>query len=97
MIDLFKKFGRDGYLIVESPSDTTNIVCQRGHIYADGDFLVASMDHATVAESAKLRKLGTPLMDGDFGELSIKFDPKEIRNVARILKPKQRQNRFLAA
>jgi hypothetical protein len=89
MIDLHKKFRGCGYLIVDSPDDTTNLVCRRGHIYADGDQLVAALDRGNVAECRALRKLGAVIMDGDDGELSVAFDPSAFRQVARILKPRQ--------
>jgi hypothetical protein len=88
-IDLRQRFGGSGYLIVDSPDDTTNLVCRRGHIYADGGMLVAALDGGTPAELRALRKLGTPIMDGDFGELSVAFNPSVFRAVARILRPRQ--------
>jgi hypothetical protein len=88
-IDLRKQFQGSGYLIVDSDSDTTNMVCKSGHVYADGGRLVAAMDCATPAERRALCRLGTIIMDGDFGELSIAFNPSVFRDVARILRPRQ--------
>jgi hypothetical protein len=80
-----------GYAIEDSPHDTTNIICRHGRIYADGDYLVASMDCATPTQSKALRQLGESVMDGDFGELSVKFKTDRLREVARILKPHQQE------
>jgi hypothetical protein len=88
-IDLKQLFRHDGFLIQESEDDTTNLVCRRGHIYSDGDDLVAALDRGTRAECMALRKLGDVLMDGDDGELSVRFNPTRFRDVARILKPRQ--------
>ena len=81
-----------GYLVVDSNHDTTNLVCRRGHIYADGEYLVAALDAGTLAERRALRKVGTPVMDGDFGELSVRFRPGRFRDVARILLPRRTAN-----
>jgi hypothetical protein len=89
IIDLRQRFGGSGFLIVDSPHDTTNLICLRGHIYADGPMLVAALNRGTPAELRALRKLGTPIMDGDFGELSVAFNPSVFRAVARILRPRQ--------
>lgn len=79
-----------GWLVQESDHDTTNIVCRYGHIYADGQSLVASLDCATKSQSRQLRKLGVVVADGDFGELSVKFPPAALGAVAAILKPRQK-------
>ena len=97
MIDIHKLCRGTGYLIVESDHDTTNIVCKRGHIYADGKCLVAAIDGATKGESRKLRSIGEPVMDGDFGELSVRFHPSRLGEAARILKPRQARKSKLAA
>lgn len=90
MIDLRKLFAGSGYLFVDSPGDTTNLVCRRGHIYADGkNDLVAALDGGTVAECSALQKLGVTIMDCDFGELSVRFSPTKLRDAARILHPRQ--------
>lgn len=91
-LDIRKLFRDSGYLIVSNETDTTNIVCRRGHIYADGSYLVASMNAATPAESRALRRLGIVVMDGDFGELSVKFPLERFRDVARIMLPRQAHN-----
>jgi hypothetical protein len=88
-IDLRKHFHGSGYLIVDSENDTTNLICRRGHVYSDGQRLVAALDGGTRAECRALRKLGTVIMDGDFGELSVAFNPSVFRDVARILRPRQ--------
>ncbi len=88
---------RENYMIESHDYDTTNILCVRGHIYADGKYWVAAMDAATRAESRELRKLGEVIMDGDGGELSVKFAPARFREVANILKPRQARKRVLAA
>jgi hypothetical protein len=36
-----------------------------------------------------LRKLGDVVSDGDSGELSVRFPPSRLRDVARILRPRQ--------
>ena len=97
MIDLRTMFRGSGYLIVDEPGDTTNLICRRGHVYANGGQLVAAIDRGTVAECRALRKLGRPIMDGDFGELSVAFNPSVFRDVARILKPRQASPSALAA
>jgi hypothetical protein len=60
-----------------------------GHIYADGNSLIAALDGGTGAECMALRKLGTSIMNGDFGELSDRFLLHRFRDVARILKPRK--------
>lgn len=82
---------RRSYIVTDSPHDTSNIQCRHGHIYADGDSLIASLDHGSRAQCMALRKLGTPIMDGDGGELSVRFDPKQFGQVARILLPRHRK------
>lgn len=47
------------------------------------------MDHADRVESAKLRRMGTVVADGDFGELSVRVDKKQFRQAARLIKPRQ--------
>jgi hypothetical protein len=96
IIDIRKMCAGSGYLIEESAHDTSNIICRRGSIYADGEFLVASMDAATSVESRTLRKYGEPVADGDFGELSVRFAPERFREVARLMLPKQAGNYNLA-
>jgi hypothetical protein len=96
IIDIRKMFAGSGYRIEDSAHDTTNIVCRRGSVYADGEFLVASMDAATPAESRALRKFGEPVADGDFGELSVRFPPERFREVARLMLPRQADNFTLA-
>jgi hypothetical protein len=88
-MDLHKLFRGRGYLITESEFDTQNIECRRGHIYHDGQGLVASLDNGTRAECMALRKLGEPVADGDFGELSIRFPVTLFKDVARIMLPRQ--------
>jgi hypothetical protein len=88
-LNLKLEFAGSGYLIEESDHDTTKIVCQHGHIYADGNRPVAAIDHATPAESKALRRCGTVVVDGDDGELSVRFELSRFRDVARILKPRQ--------
>lgn len=78
-MNIRKLFHDSGYLIVESEHDTTNIVCRRGHIYADGQHLFAAIYNGTRSERLQLRKLGEPVMDGDFGELTIRFHPDQLR------------------
>lgn len=87
MIDLHKKFKKEGYLIVDSAYDTTNILCRHGHIYADGKMLVAALEDPSI-EPRALKKLGTVVMDGDDGEVSVKFALTMLPAVARILKPR---------
>lgn len=89
MIDIRKKFAGSGYLIHESEDDTTNIVCRHGHIYADGQYLCAALYNGTRSQILRLRKLGEPIMDGDLGELTIRFEPRQFPDVARIMLPKQ--------
>ncbi len=91
MIDLRKLFHTFPYIITSSAEDTTNLEAHRGHIYADGDSLVAALDNGTRAECRALRQLGTPVMDGDDGELSVKFTytPATWRAVRTIMRPKQ--------
>jgi hypothetical protein len=97
-IDIRELFEGSGFLIQSSEHDTTNLICQRGHVYADGDSLVASMNAATAVESRKLRKLANRVvMDGSFGELSIAFSPTIFREVARIMKPRQARGADWAA
>jgi len=96
-VDLHQRFRGAGFLIVDSSSDTTNLVCRHGHIYADGDKLVAALDGGTPAQRRALRKCGTVIMDGDFGELSVAFNPSVFREVARILKPRQAYRAKVAA
>lgn len=85
-----KLFHDSGYLIVETEHDTTNIVCRHGHIYADGDYLFAALYNGSRSQRRNLRKLGEPTMDGDFGELTVRFHPDRFRDVARLMKPRQR-------
>lgn len=87
--DIRRLFRGCGFMFVDPEGDTTNLLCQKGHIYLDGTALVASMDAATAAESRSLRKLGRVVADGDFGELSVAFPIEKFRDVARIMKPKQ--------
>lgn len=91
MADLKTIAQREGYVyaIAEDKSDTDNVICRRGHIYQDGKSFVAAIDGATLGESAKLRKLGQVIMDGDFGELSVKFPPSRMREITKVLKPRQ--------
>lgn len=89
MLDIQKRFRGRGYLIESSESDTTNIVCRRGHVYADGGALVAAVNGATRSERLRLAKLGEIIMDGDDGELSVKFPPAAFPAVARVMKPRQ--------
>ena len=44
MIDLRKHFAGSGFLIVDSAHDTTNLICRYGHIYSNGEMLIASLD-----------------------------------------------------
>lgn len=78
--------------------DVQQMECRYGVIYEDCGALVASvkgwLDHPEWELGIKdicrkLRRLGTPLMDGDFGELSVLFDPKHFRAVCRLLRPRQ--------
>lgn len=39
---------------------------------------------------------GTPVADGDFGELSVRFAPERFREVARLMLPRQAGNYNLA-
>lgn len=79
-----------GYHIIHPEWDTEQIVCKRGHIYADKGMLVASIDRANPAESRTLRALASSVVaDGDFGELSVAFCPSALPRVARIMKPRQ--------
>lgn len=88
---MIKKLCRGtGYLIEESDYDTTNILCRHGHIYADGNHLIAALDAATTGQSRALRKLGEVVADGDCGELSVKIPPTLFRDVCRILRPRQK-------
>lgn len=89
MIDIKRLTRGSGYAIEESDYDTTNIICYHGHIYADGDMLVAAMDSADRSQSIRLRRLGDVVADGDLGELSVRFHPSRLGDVARILKPRQ--------
>jgi hypothetical protein len=88
-LNLKREFSGSGYVIEESDHDTTKIVCRRGHVYADGNWLVAAIDQATPAEAKALRKCGTVVADGEDGELSVRFALSRFREVARILKPQQ--------
>lgn len=76
-------------MIVESPIDTIKIVCRFGHLYADGDSLLASLDSGSHIQARALRKLGVPVMDGSGGELTIRVPESKIRDVTRLLKPRQ--------
>jgi hypothetical protein len=98
-INLHKLFSGSGYLIVDCAHDTTNIICARGTIYAEGMDLVASLDNGTPVECRMLRKHGTVVADGDFGELSVRFEytPQRFREVARIMRPKQGRRSKAAA
>lgn len=96
MIDIRKMFAGSGYRIEHCAHDTTNIVCQRGSIYADGQYLVAALTAGTPAQCRSLRKAGEPIADGDFGELSVRFAPVRFREVARLMLPKQAGNYNLA-
>ena len=89
MINLRKRFAGEGYMIVDSPLDTIKIVCRFGHIYSDGDSLLASLDSGSPIQARALRKLGVPVMDGSDGELTIRFPDSKIRDVTRLLKPWQ--------
>ena len=89
MINLRKRFAGQGYMITDSPIDTIKIVCRFGHIYADGDALLASLDSGSPLQARALRKLGTPVMDGQDGELTIRFPDSKICDVTRLLKPRQ--------
>lgn len=92
MINLQRDYGSQGYLIIESDYDTTNLICRHGYIYADGDYLCASIQSATLSQAKALRKLGTPIMDGDEGELTVKFTPLAFRQVAKIMLPRLGQH-----
>lgn len=88
--DLLRKVTRGtGYLVVDSDEDTSNILCRHGHIYVDGEYLVASFDEATLAQSRAARKLGAAVSDGDFGELDVRFRPSMLPQMARIILPRQ--------
>jgi hypothetical protein len=93
MINIRKQFAGSGYLITDSPNDTTNVVCGRGHLYADGDSLVASLaNDGTKAERRALMKLGEVVADcGDEQghEVSIRFPLSNLRAIAQILRPRQ--------
>jgi hypothetical protein len=86
-----------GYLIEESDHDTTNLICRFGHVYVDGGKFVASITAGTRAQTMALRKLGTVVMDGDRGELSVAFEKKAFREVAKILKPRYARRTTSAA
>lgn len=90
MTTLEKLIRGTGWYIKEPAHDTPKVPCKNGHIYADGDTLIASMDRADLAETRLLKKLGTPVMDGDFGELSVAFPKTAIRQIAKVLKPLQK-------
>ena len=99
MKDVDVLFSRSsGFLIERSDDDTDNICAQFGHVYRDGRFLVASLDgwqncpgdeQESRRRARALRKLGTVIMDGDWGELSVRFASSRFREVARIIKPRQ--------
>lgn len=89
MKPLAQLFPGSGYLIQESEYDTTNLVCRYGHIYQDGDSLCASLDGGTPDQVRKLKALGEVIMDGDFGELTVRFPLSRLREAARVLKPRQ--------
>lgn len=90
MIDVKQLCKGTGYLIVESEEDTTNIICRFGHIYADGLQLCAATNPG--ADSLILRRLkalGKPIMDGDDGDLTVRFPVSRFDEVCRILRPRQ--------
>lgn len=80
-----KHFRGSGYLI--SDDDMPHVVCRHGHIYFDRG-LVASLN-GTRAQCMALRRLGEVVMDGDFGELSVRFDAAQLPDVTRIMLPRQ--------
>jgi hypothetical protein len=90
-MNIKKLFAGLPYIIVSSASDTTNLICARGTIYADGDKLVAALENGTPAECRALRLLGDVVADGDFGELSVAFqyNPATWTAVRKIMRPKQ--------
>lgn len=92
MIDIRKQFAGDGFLITDSPYDTTNIQCRRGHIFSDGGSLVAALTTRDRAECRALRKLGEVIADGGDEleyELSVRFPLSSFRDVAKIMRPRQ--------
>jgi hypothetical protein len=91
MICIKKLFREFPYIITSCAHDTTDMICARGHIYADRGKLVASLDNGTRAECRQLRLLGDAIMDGDDGELSVAFTytPATWQAVRRIMRPKQ--------
>ena len=83
-----KKLSRgSGWKITEHEYDTINLICKFGHIYQDGKFLVAAANDKSVVR--KLKRLGTVVADGDFGEVSVKFHPDRFRDDCRLLLPIQ--------
>lgn len=98
-LDLKQYFAaHPSYVLVDSDGDTTNLVCKYGHIYADGDYLVAVSDgwqdhpadqSACESRNRRLRSLGSVIMDGEYGELSVKIMPFRFRDAARVLCPKR--------
>jgi hypothetical protein len=104
MIDIRKQFAGSGYLITDGAidvrgqylpdGDTANIVCHRGTIYADGNSLVAALTTLDRSECRALRKLGEVIADGgdEQGyEVSVRFPVSRFRDVARIMRPRQRE------
>ncbi len=91
MIDLRKLFANLPYIFEAHAWDTTNMRCHRGHVYSDGEYLVAALDNGTRTECRALRRLGQVVMDGDDGELSVKFryTPETWQAVRKIMRPKQ--------
>jgi hypothetical protein len=77
-----------GYAIKESWYDTTNIVCRRGHVYADGDSYVACIDSPSNSERIRLGNLGEIVQDGDDG-INVRFAEDKFPQVARIMRPRQ--------
>lgn len=78
-----------GYLLEYPPHDTPQIVGYRGHVYADGPWLVVSLNRATPAARGRLLSLGEAVADGDFGELSVRIHPSRLFEAAKYYKPRQ--------
>ena len=50
MIDIKQLFKHHPYIFTSRKWDTTNMRCHRGHVYSDGEYLVASLTDGTRAE-----------------------------------------------
>lgn len=69
------------------------LLCKYGHIYPwGGTGLAASVDGFPKV-AGRLRRLECVevVQDGDFGELTVTFDVDDFRKVAKVMRPRRRQ------